>query len=182
MLKDDIRKKYKSIRSNIVNKELKDDIIFTNLINNIHYKRTNIIACYLSFNNEVDTSKIIKQSILKNKIIVTPKIKGNDLIFTYFDGDYLKLIKNKYGIYEVNDKEEQIIDNDLINLIVIPSICCNTFKYRIGYGKGYYDRYLKNKNMIKISLCYDELINKVPFQDENDVKMDFIITDKRIIN
>lgn len=181
MLKDDLRKKYKSIRNNIVNKELKDDIIFTNLINEIHYKQTNIIACYLSFNNEVDTYKIIKYSILNNKKIVIPKIKGDDLIFTYFDGDYLKLIKNKYGIYETKDKEK-IIDNSLIDLIIVPSICCNTFKYRIGYGKGYYDRYLKNKKMIKTSLCYDELIDDTFFQDENDVMMDFIITDKRIIN
>ena len=182
MNKFELRKEYKLIRNNIKDIVIKDSLIFNKLNKLNIFNKYNVVAIYLSFNNEVNTSKIISSFLSNNKQVVIPKIKDDDLVFTYFNGENSNLVKNKYGIYEVKDKEEQIVDDNQIDLIIVPSICCNIFKYRIGYGKGYYDRYLKNKKMTKISLCYDELISDIPFQDENDVKMNIIISDKRIID
>ena len=72
---------------------------------------------------------------------------------------------------EENDYEGKI------DLIIVPGICFDKANNRLGFGKGYYDKYLANKNIKKFGICFKEqLLDDIP-TDNNDIKMDLIITD-----
>ena len=64
--------------------------------------------------------------------------------------------------------------------MIIPGICFDKSKNRIGYGKGYYDKYLSNTNIKKIGLCYEEQITKEIKSDKTDIRLDYLITEIKI--
>ena len=67
------------------------------------------------------------------------------------------------------------------SVIIIPLVACDVNKNRIGMGKGYYDRYLKGKNCLKIGICYDFQVVEGIIPNETDVPLDIIITEKRTL-
>ena len=88
------------------------------------------------------------------------------------------LKENKYGILEPDDSKEEFCKNNL-DLIILPGVAFDLVGKRIGYGGGYYDRYLENidKKIIKVALIYDfQLLENVP-AEEHDIKADYIITE-----
>ena len=91
----------------------------------------------------------------------------------------IKFTKGKYGIFE-NSISTTIIDK--IDLLIIPGIAFDLKGYRIGYGKGYYDRFLSlGKSKCIMGLSYEsQIINEIP-NNEHDIPVDIIITEKRII-
>ena len=94
------------------------------------------------------------------------------------DTDDLK--RNEYAILE---PKERIINNKKIDVIILPGSVFDINGNRIGYGKGYYDKYIKslNYNPLKIGVCYDfQLLDTIP-TETHDVKMDIILTESRNI-
>ena len=85
---------------------------------------------------------------------------------------------NKYHIREPLFSSE-IIDN--IEIMIVPGIAFDVSKNRIGYGKGYYDRYLSKHECYKVGLAFDEHLHKEIPADSFDIKMDIVITDKRFM-
>ena len=86
-------------------------------------------------------------------------------------------IKDKFGV--LVPKEYEIISD--VDVAFIPLIACDKNKNRIGFGKGYYDKFLSGKNILKIGLAYDfQIVDHIP-SNSWDVKLDLIITDKQII-
>lgn len=133
---------------------------------------------YISYNNEPQTSKIIDFLLKNNKNVLVPKLKNNTMHAAYFTKD-TKTALNKYGIAEPIDDN---FYTDSIDVAVLPLLAATTSGVRLGYGGGYYDRFLQNKNTVKIGLCYDlSLADKLP-QEKHDVLLDFILTEKRFIN
>ena len=176
-----LRKEYKSIRSRLENKKEKSNEIFNKIIKTEEFKNAKIIAMYKSINSEVDTKEIIKYSLNIGKTICLPKVEENELKFYKINSICEKLEKSKFGIEEPKVEKENLIDNNLIDLVIVPGICFDTEKNRLGFGKGYYDRFLKQKDFKTIGICFDEQIAvKIP-TDEYDVKVKQIITDKRKI-
>jgi len=151
----------------------KSNIIKQNLFNNIDFNNINTVHIYLSKEKEVDTWNIIEH-ILNNfdtKIIV-PKINGDELEHYYFDKN--NLVKNKYDIYEPIDGD--LYEKDCFDLIIIPLLGINKRGYRIGYGKGYYDRFLSKYSGLKIGLSLEDPID---FKEEkHDIKLDKCIFTK----
>ena len=74
-----------------------------------------------------------------------------------------------------------IKSNAKIDIVISPAIAMNVRGYRLGYGKGYYDRYLQDKDCLKIAVVYDQFVFDEEYQDQWDVCFDYIVTDKRII-
>ena len=87
-------------------------------------------------------------------------------------------IKNKFNILEPINEVEKISDNKTI--IIVPAIVYNKNKYRIGYGGGYYDTFLKNNIYLSsIGICFDNFI--IDFTEDNyDKNVDIILTEKNI--
>ena len=129
--------------------------------------------------NEVDTSSLINKLKSKQKIIIVPKISNNELVHIAIN-DQTEFSINEYGIKEPNNGNHFIIEN--LDLIFIPLLAYDLEGHRVGYGKGYYDRFLKltNKSSLKIGLSFFDPINKIQDIDDNDVKLDYCITPTQV--
>ncbi len=129
--------------------------------------------------NEIDTSSIINKLKSEKKIIIVPKISNNELVHIAIN-DQTEFSINEYGIKEPNNGNHFIIEN--LDLIFIPLLAYDLEGHRVGYGKGYYDRFLKltNKSSLKIGLSFFDPINKIQDIDDNDVKLDYCITPTQI--
>jgi|TARA_B100001093_G_scaffold307801_1_gene293752 5-formyltetrahydrofolate cyclo-ligase len=174
--KSQIRIKISKIRKK---NNFKDLSINFNTLNKILNKiniKDKCIGGYFPYNYEVDALKILNK-LEKNYIIGLPKIKKN------FDMDFFQwsskdpLTINKYGIPEPTSKK--II---YPSILLIPLLAFDKYLNRIGYGGGYYDRYIKKiktkKNILTIGLAYSFQKVKVIPVNKYDKKLDYIITEK----
>ncbi len=137
------------------------------------FKASKIIGAYYPIGSEVKIDKILEYA-LKYKILTLPKVK-EEIIFVNVN-NLARLSKGRYGILEPID--DTIIKPDLI---IVPGVVFDEQGYRIGYGKGYYDRYLMKSKCYSIGVAYDfQVLRDIP-HDMHDIKLDKIVTDKRII-
>ena len=180
--KQKLRKKYLLIRKNIQNKQEKSKIITNKLIQEQSFINAKVIALYKSLDNEVNTDELIKYSLEIGKIVVLPKVIENELVFYKIDKNEL-LEKSPFGVLEpIGNNDNKIFKQD-IDLVIVPGICFDLDKNRLGFGKGYYDRFLCNTFIKSIALSFDEQIvsTEIIPVNEFDVKITNIITDKRVI-
>jgi len=160
--------------------------IINTLIDSEYYKNANTIMTFISFDTEVDTHEFIKIALGEGKKVVVP--------VTFSDTKELKpsqilsFSELEPGYYDIlTPKQEYIryIDSSLIDLIVVPGVVFDHDGYRVGYGGGYYDRFLSTKirkGIPTIAIGFDlQIVEKVP-REEFDVPVDFIITEKEIIS
>lgn len=139
--------------------------------------------CYVSMNErrEVDTHGLIKEQLAKGKEVVVPVTNFNDGTFTNIkipEFDVLK--KNKWGVLEPEGGEHIAIDE--IELVIVPMVGGDEQCNRIGYGKGFYDRFLKEVSCPAIGLLFEQnIIPTVPVEDF-DIPLDKIITEQRILS
>ena len=133
---------------------------------------------FVSFNSEVDTHDMIRNA-LKNKTIIIPKVAHHE-IEPSFIIDFDNLIPGKFGILEPIETMKIAYKN--IDLILVPGIAFDKEGHRIGYGFGYYDKFLKKvPKAIKIGLAFDfQIVDKIP-REMHDVPVDLIVTEERVV-
>ena len=175
MNKTEIRKKILDIRKK--NDEKKFKINFQDISRILQKSKSvgKIVGGYYPYNFEVDTTKILKEFEKKKYLISLPKIKKNFQMdfFQWSSNEPLSI--NKYGIPEpISGK---VIYPDIL---LVPIVAFDKNFNRIGYGGGFYDRYIKrvkkNKNIITIGLAYSfQKVKKIQIND-NDMKLNFIVT------
>ena len=178
MNKSKIRKKLLKIRKRNSFKNLTIDFRY---ILNILKKNKNtgkIIGGYYPHNHEVDAIKILKKFEEKNYKILLPKISKNFQMdfFQWSTKDPLEI--NKYGIPEPTSNRVSYP-----NILLVPLVAYDKHFNRIGYGAGFYDRYIrkikKNKKIITIGLAYSyQEVREIPI-DRYDIKLDFVVTNKK---
>lgn len=180
--KKEIREKYLAIRKNIINREEKTKEIVDRLLNDSTYQKANTIALFKSFNFEVDTNSIIDISLSNNKVVALPRIEQDEIVFYKIDSKSI-LVKNKYKIEEPISKKDNYIEKENIDLVIVPGLCFDRSGNRLGYGKGFYDRFLSGTSIRTIAICFDEqLLDEGLLPVSNgDVKIEEIITNKEKI-
>lgn len=170
-MKDEIRKKLKKTRLDFcgIARQRADEAIFKNFTE--RFGGYNSFFIYNSISGEADTSKIISALRRDGKSVFLPRVEGKDMVAV----TYGHMRKGAFGIEEPTG---QAFEGN-IDVTVIPLIAVNKRGYRIGYGKGFYDRYLKNRDTVKVGLCYSFQIADFK-EDEWDVPLDYIISEKGI--
>ena len=180
MNKSEIRKKIFKVRKQKISSNL---IVNLKYILEILRKEKvfgKIIGGYYPYNYEADPIKILKDFEIKKYQISLPKIKKNFQMdfFQWSTNDPLSI--NKYGIPEPTS-------NKIVypNILLVPMLAFDRDLNRIGYGGGFYDRYMnkikKNKKIITIGLAYSfQRVKKVPV-NKYDFKLNYIVTNKGII-
>ena len=113
-------------------------IIFNKVIHHHMYERSKNIGVYVSMNNEVDTINLIQHMINDGKNVVVPKVCGVDMEF-YFIKSLDDLKEGYFHVLEPTTKEK--IEPCNIDLMIVPMLAYDLSHHRVGYGKGYYDRY-----------------------------------------
>lgn len=134
-----------------------------------------VIGIYAAFNNEVDTYGIIETLLWdSSKVIVLPRIEEGQMNF-YRIESLQDLQKGHFGVLEPIGNELMVPD-----IMLTPLSAFNSSLHRIGYGKGYYDKYFAKHPCFKAGLAYDfQKINE-DFQDKTDIALDVIITEKKV--
>ena len=149
------------------------------LFNTEQYKKSRTIMFFVSFSSEVNTHDMIKKT-LGNKNVVIPKVIQHEIEpSVIIDFDNL-VSSGKFGILEPIEVMKIAYKN--IDLVLVPGVAFDKEGHRIGYGFGYYDKFLKKvPKAVKIGLCYDfQVVDKIP-KEEHDVPVDYIVTEERII-
>ncbi len=182
MDKNYLRLKYKNIRQHIQNKKLKEADIINNIVSTSFFKEANIIALYSSINSEVDTNYLFAECLRHHKIVCFPRCNNDKTMSFYKVRNISDLTLGRFNILEPKPLKENLIKAQDINLMIIPGLCFDRFKNRVGYGQGYYDKYLKNTSILKVALCFEDqlLTDDIIEANPNDIKVDFIITEKNI--
>lgn len=179
MNKTKLREKLLEKRKKIDKKELieKGNIIKEKLFELEEYKKAKTVMFFVSFEKEIYTHDII-QKALENKNVVVPKVIDFEIVPCIIN-DFLELEEGKYRILEPV-KVKEINPKD-IDLILVPGMGFDKKGHRIGFGKGYYDRFLKNTSALKIGLCRDfEIVDNIS-NEEWDIPMDMLISEKQVI-
>ena len=181
------KKDKKLLRNSVLNirdsldsyvKESLDYEIYNKLINSDLYINAKNIFIYLSFGSEVETKSIINKSLDDGKKVYIPKIYKKDKSMKAIRlKSFNELEENSMGILEpINDSD--FIDKEDIDLILVPGVVFDLLGNRVGYGGGYYDRYLQEIKQIenKVALAYDiQIVDKLQ-AEIHDIKIDYLIT------
>ena len=179
-MKQLIREEYKKIREKIENKEEKAISVIDKVIKLDEYKNAKNIAVFKSFGSEIDTNRLIEYSIKNGKIVALPRVSGKNIFFYRYKLDD-ELVLSKFGVMEPKKIDENYISKETIDLVIVPGLCFDKTRNRIGYGGGFYDKFLAGFKRISIGICFDEqlYIAKLP-TTPNDKKVGILVTDKKI--
>ena len=170
-MKQELRKKILKERKYIKNKEDKEIQIFKKIEKIIN--KYDKILIYYPISNEPNILNILN------------KYPSKSFYLPYSNKDNLEIRK----IQDLNDLEydemkvlsSKIKTNDMVDVAIVPAVAMNHSMYRLGYGKGYYDKFLKKLKVIKIAVVYDQFFIDEEYQDKWDVRFDYIVTEKEII-
>ncbi|MBW9147976.1 5-formyltetrahydrofolate cyclo-ligase [Clostridium sp. CM028] len=143
------------------------------------------IMLYLSFNKEVDTYPLAKWCLDNGKTVIAPYCiqSKREIIPFKINNLTTDLSKSSIGVMEPKHDSLDKVNIEDIDLIIVPGVVFDKHCNRIGFGAGYYDRFLPKKTKLTptIGIAYDyQIVDKVP-TGEYDVPLGFIITEKRII-
>ena len=141
----------------------------------------NVIGLYAAKEEEVSVDQIIKTLLRKRKIVLLPKVNGDEISFYQINSlDDISEENSKFHIREPIFLENEYKKED-IEMLVIPGVAFDISGNRLGYGKGYYDRYLKDFSGLKVGVCFEDfLVSEIP-TDKEDIKMDLVISEKNTI-
>ena len=180
-MKNQLKGKIIEKRNSLPKEEIleKSNRIKSNLFNLESYKKSKTAMFFVSFNREVNTHDMIKDS-LTNKTVIIPKVVNKEIEpSVIIDLDNL-IPSGKFGILEPIEIMKIAYKN--IDLVLVPGIAFDKEGHRIGYGFGYYDKFLKKvPKAVKIGLCFDfQVVDKVP-REWHDVPVDLVVTDKEVL-
>lgn len=173
ILRDEILKKRMALSSEYV--KICSERVCNKITETDEYKTSTDICCYMSIKNEIDLQLLIKKAFADEKRVWLPRIIEKNMDFYQYKPD-TPLVKGTYGISEP-DSEKVLIPNDT-TLIIMPGAVFSKSNDRIGYGGGFYDRYLEKHNgVITIAVAYDfQIVEDIPAL-MHDKKPSMIITD-----
>ena len=170
----------KALSSN--EREYANDRIFKSLSNRPEMKYARRICIYVSLPEEVDTHVIIATLFKEKRAVIVPSITADSASTTlhrvrFFDD----LIEGSYGVEEPKETCE-LVNKKTVDLFIVPGLSFDSKGYRLGWGKGYYDRLLANSRAPKIGIAYScQILSRLP-HSSYDIPMDVVITEKEIID
>jgi 5-formyltetrahydrofolate cyclo-ligase len=151
-----------------------------NLFGLREFKDAKIVLFFASFRDEVETIGMIKEALDMGKRVYLPKVEGNSLGIYEIEG--LSDLKAGFmGIPEPEADRDKKRDINQVNVIIVPGAAFDTDGNRLGYGKGYYDRLLRGNAAPLIALAFEEQVFEGLPSEPHDVRMDIVVTEKRII-
>ena len=178
MSKEVLRKELRAQRNLLPDKELKSRKIINRLLELEVFQDAEVVMLYRSAKGEVDTNALWEACKKAGKVCVFPKcVSDSEMIAVMAEGED-DFRKYSFGIME--PVSEQVFPKELIELIVVPALGYDRSNFRMGYGGGYYDRYLEDFYGTTAGLCFEELLVETVYPGVWDVPVDFVITESDI--
>ncbi|MEW6031606.1 MAG: 5-formyltetrahydrofolate cyclo-ligase [Bacillota bacterium] len=147
---------------------------------------TAVLMVYLPFRGEADTGLVVRAGLDAGRVVCAPATvrEGRRLVPLRLSGRADELRKGCYGILEPDPARCPPVDPEDIDLVVVPGVAFDETGGRLGYGGGYYDRFLglEARRAVRAGLAFEAQISPTPFAlDPHDARMDFVFTEERII-
>ena len=182
-IKNQLRKQYKQIREQLTIEQVKKNSaqIADRLFQTSFWQNSSTVMLYLSFQNEVMTDQIYRQGWMEGKTMLLPICSAQNGIMTMSVlSSFDQLIPNRYGIRELPAPLQQIITPQKIDLCLIPGIAFDRYGNRLGFGSGYYDRYLAQiaSHVPRIALAHScQIYDGLLPVDQYDLPMHYMLTE-----
>lgn len=177
-VKKQLRKDMLKLRSSLNPEYILDTdrAIVDNIINSQVYQDSKVIFCFMSMEGEINTRPLIEDALEKGKTVCVPKVisKGKMEAFQIHSFDEFEL--SSFGIQEPK-QGSPLIDPNQIDLGIIPNIVVSKDGYRLGYGGGFYDRYLLRSSMVRLAVCREQLLQDQLPVEPHDQRIDAIATE-----
>ncbi len=153
-----------------------DWVIAEKLFDCEEYIKSDLVLIYVSVKNEISTTPIINHSFKLGKRIAIPYCTHNEMYF-YEITDLSDLTESQFGIPTVNPENKNPVFIDKNSLCIVPALAFDSDGNRLGYGGGYYDRFLAVNNVATIGLCRKDFILFELPHEVYDIRIPKIITD-----
>ena len=181
--KNELRVKYKKIRTECPNdvKQRLDNGIAEKFLSLEEYKNCDTLFIFVSSPIEVDTSEIINKALADGKKVAVPKCRDKwGLMDFYFITSTESLKKGAFSIMEPDPEKCELVKDLSQGLCVVPGLSFDFQGYRLGFGKGYYDRFLDKFKGVSVGICYSKCIEKELPKGNYDKQVDILVTEKYI--
>lgn len=184
--KKQLRKEHLAIRNAMSEEERlsKSHEIMESVVSSYDFLRSEQLLIYASYGSEVNTTGIIEYAFLLKKKVYCPKVTGDGEMEFYRIDSQKDLIPGYKGIPEpaVTNTERYEPDSRVKAMVVMPGVCFDEKGNRIGYGKGFYDRYLAHKDgILKMALAFDNQVTECVPEEEADISYDLLVTEFQTI-
>lgn len=184
--KNALREKYKRVRKEMSAdmKKMRDDKILYKLTSLPVYKNSSTVLTYVSTPIEVDTRMLIERAISDGKKVAVPMcIKGTRNMEFYLIKSLNDLEEGSFSVLEPVPEKCTLLRNFHGAICIVPALAYDRYGYRLGYGKGYYDRFLSaHKSVFKIGLGYCCCTETKLSHGRYDIPVDFLVTEKYVKN
>ncbi len=183
-IKKELRAKARKMRSSMSpeSKTILDRKIKNRLLNLWALREANAVLCYVSTPIEVDTRELISELLKIGKKVAVPRCEGekSEMNF-YYINSLDELSEGSFGVLEPNPQKSVMVGKTEGSICIVPAFMFDKNGYRLGYGKGYYDRYLSRYEGATIGICYSENLQTELFHGKYDRAVDLVVTDREII-
>ncbi|MDR1003132.1 MAG: 5-formyltetrahydrofolate cyclo-ligase [Oscillospiraceae bacterium] len=180
-IKNNLRQRMKSYRRELPKAEKTeyDSSILSDFLNCYAYKHSSMVLVYVSTDIEVDTKAVIKAALSDGKRVACPRCINNTFLMDfYFISGIEDLSPGTFGVLEPAAKEENKVTDFKNSVCVVPGLAFDYSGFRLGYGKGYYDRFLAGYNGFTVGFCYSECILRRLPHGRYDRSIGLLITEK----
>lgn len=155
-MKNTYRKKYQILRQNAQNKQERAIALSKKLQSHPLYHEKENILLFLSLKDEISTDPIIKMAWQNKKYVFIPKVHGKTITFALYRPE-MQLIKSTFGVKELLEEKHPYTNEDHKSLLLVPGLAFDQKNYRLGYGGGYYDRFLSmHPSLYSIGIGFHE--------------------------
>ena len=163
-------------------REKAESAVVMKLLSLASFRYAETVLLYYPIKGEINVLPIAEAAIKAGKRVAFPLCDTESSTMTYhFLSDLCELNAGSYGIPEPSSELPIYLPSkDKNDLIVIPAVCFDRQGYRIGYGKGYYDRYMVRFSGVSAGICYSDELRPFMYHGRFDRCVDIVVTDKRI--
>jgi 5-formyltetrahydrofolate cyclo-ligase len=194
MTKTKLRKEMKKKLAGLPGEEAaaKSAAILSRLLATQAWLNSELVLCYISMSGEVETSRIIAEAFRSGKLVFAPRCGGSALVFHKIESIADASALHPYGMNEPEPELPQFPDRisaGITALVIVPGLAFDREKNRLGRGKGFYDRYLRELSekynrgsFIFAGICFHlQLCDEIPVAAQ-DVPMDLVISDQDLVS
>ncbi len=173
-LRHEVIKRIESLSAEYI--EEADKKIYEKVINLKEYKEAKTIFCFVGVNREINTLRIINNALESGKRVGVPRCISKGIMEVYEITGPSSLEEGKYGLLEPK-KDCKLIKPEEIDFAIIPCVSSDREGFRLGYGGGYYDRYLVNSIFKAAVICREKILCKHIPHDDHDIKVNMVISE-----
>jgi 5-formyltetrahydrofolate cyclo-ligase len=162
-------------------KARQDDAIFSRVLSLREYAKARVIFTYVSKQIEVDTTALICSALESGKKVAVPLCIPETIGMEFYEINSLdELVSGTYGVLEPDPSKSRLVKNQKNSICIVPGLSFDSQGYRLGYGKGYYDRFLSGYQGTTVGLCYAKCMKWELPHGYYDRPVDILVTEKYI--